>query len=377
MKGLIEKRNDLMKKVEELNTLVDTEQRSYSEDEQSELRSAMDEIEKLDAAIALQEETRSRLTSKAPVETPVETRSYSAVINDFVRCTPAAEYRAGETTLANNSATKVQDFSDDIIKKVNELCGIAEEVSTVVTAGTYKQIVQNDSYKVHGGWVEEATEFGTSESRWTTQNIDKYKYGSISVFTLEMLYEAAFDVVPELIDQFSLDFAYGTENGIIAGTGSTNGQPDGLISGGTVQTVANIKADTLIDTFHSLKAPYYQNAKWLMNNATLATIRKLKDSTGQYLFHQNELTSGYVGTLFGKPVLISECMPAIGSGNSPILFGDFKKGYKAVRNPAISLTILNEKYAHLGARGVQGILWLGGAPVNSEAYTRVTIGVGE
>lgn len=378
MKGLMEKRDALTAELEELMKRTDEEQRAYTDEERARADEITAEVQALDETMRQQEEMRSALLSgkSARMEQNIEERSYGAIINDFVRGTPMPEIRANETTLSANSSVKMQEFSDDIIKSVKVLAGITEEVSTVVATGTYKQILQSDTYKVTGGWVAEKAQFGVSESRWTTKTIDKYKYGSVSVITLEMLNEAAFDVLPEIMEQFGLDFAYGAESGIISGTGDTYGQPTGLVSGGTAYTAASataITADEMVNVFHSLKAPYYPNAKWLMNNNTLCAVRKLKDSTGNYLFHQNELTTGYAGTILGKPVLISECMPDIATGTTPVLFGDFKRGYKAVRNPDITLSLLRELYAGIGAIGVQGILWLGGAPVNNEAYTTVTM----
>lgn len=378
MKGLMEKRDALTAELEELMKRTDEEQRAYTDEERARADEITAEVQALDETMRQQEEMRSALLSGrgARMEQNIEERSYGAIINDFVRGTPMPEIRANETTLSANSSVKMQEFSDDIIKSVKVLAGITEEVSTVVATGTYKQILQSDTYKVTGGWVAEKAQFGVSESRWTTKTIDKYKYGSVSVITLEMLKEAAFDVLPEIMEQFGLDFAYGAESGIISGTGDTYGQPTGLVSGGTAYTAASataITADEMVNVFHSLKAPYYPNAKWLMNNNTLCAVRKLKDSTGNYLFHQNELTTGYAGTILGKPVLISECMPDIGTGAKPVLFGDFKRGYKAVRNPDITISLLRELYAGIGAIGVQGILWLGGAPVNNEAYTTVTM----
>ena len=374
-KKIMETRAELVKELDTLNQTVDEEKREYTAEESARADELVKKIADVDAMAAKRAEQRAViLAGQSHIENNVEKRSYGEIINDFVRGNAAPEYRANETTLAENTETKMTDFSDDIIKKVVEICPIVDEVTTIVSAGDYKQIIQNEDYKVHGDYVAEKGEFSISESRWTTKTIGKFKAGSISVITLELLYEAAFDVMSEIDSQFTLDFAKQFEKGIITANGTN--QPEGLLTGGTAMTIStpnSIKPDDLINVYHSVKSAYYNNAKWLMNNNTLCAIRKLKDSTGNYLFHQNELTKGCAGTILGKPVLISEEMPDIGTGAKPILFGDFKRAYKCVRNPAITLTVLREKYAHIGAVGVQGILWLGGAPVNNEAYTTVTM----
>ena len=105
-----------------------------------------------------------------------------------------------------------------------------------------------------------------------------------------------------------------------------------------------------------------------MSNDTLCAVRLLKDGDGHYIFHQNDLTSGYVGTILGKPVLVSEAMDNMGSEAHPILFGDFARAYKVNLSPDMSMQILNEKYAEYGMKGILTIMWLDGQPVNEDAY---------
>jgi HK97 family phage major capsid protein len=369
-KEIMETRAALVEELEALNKTVGEEKRQYTDEESAKADELIEKIRGVDAmAEKLAEQRAVIFANKATaMEKNVEVRSYGEIINDFVRGNAAPEYRANETTLGNNSSVKMSEFSEDIIKKATKICPIINEVTTVVSAGTYKQIVQNEDYKASGDFVAEGGSFAVTESRWTTKTIDKYKYGSTSVITLEMIYEAAFDVLPEIEQQFTLDFAKCFEKGSIAGSGT--GQPEGLLTGGTVKTLSNatVKADDIVDIYHAIAPTYYTNAKWVMNNNTLCHIRKLKDGTGQYLFHQEELTEGYAGTILGKPVLVSEEMPDIGTGKKPILFGDFRRAYKCVRSPEITITVLRELYSQIGAIGIQGILWFGGAPVNNDAY---------
>ena len=373
-KAIMETRAELLAELDGINARTDEEKRGYTDEESARCGEIMTKLGELEETMQKREEQRALILAGAQRERNVETRSYGEIINDFVRGNDAPEYRANETTLSANTAVKMTEFSDDIIRAATELCPVVNEDATIVSTGDYKQIIQDESYKVNGGYVAEKANFNVSESRWTTKTIGKFKYGSTSVITLEMLYEAAFDVMSEITQQFTLDFAKCFEKGIIAGSGT--GEPEGLLTGGTSLTLTSpsaVKADDIVTIYHSVKSAYYSNAKWLMNNNTLCSVRKLKDSTGNYLFHQGELTEGYAGTILGKPVLVSEEMPDIGTGASPILYGDFRRAYKCVRNPDISLTVLRELYSQIGAVGVQGILWLGGAPVNNEAYTKVVM----
>ena len=55
--------------------------------------------------------------------------------------------------------------------------------------------------------------------------------------------------------------------------------------------------------FYSLKAPYRKSAVFLMNDASVKALRKLKDSNGQYLW-QPSLTVATPDTLMGRPVIL-------------------------------------------------------------------------
>ena len=90
-------------------------------------------------------------------------------------------------------------------------------------------------------------------------------------------------------------FGIAEEEAFCIGTGT--GQPSGIFTatGSTVGvTAANataITADELINLIYLLKSPYRRNAKFLMNDATVSAIRKLKDKNDAYLW-QSYLQAG-------------------------------------------------------------------------------------
>ncbi len=106
--------------------------------------------------------------------------------------------------------------------------------------------------------------------------------------------------------------------------------PTGAASAFIAATAAASPADCLIDTVAALKPGYRQGAVWVMNRATLATIRKFKDaSTGQFIVQRN-LETGAPENLLGFPVVEAEDMDALGANKFPIAFGNFQRGYVIV-----------------------------------------------
>lgn len=104
---------------------------------------------------------------------------------------------------------------------------------------------------------------------------------------------------------------------------------------------ASNPSDTLIDTIYALKAGYRQNASWVMNRKTQATIRKLKDADGNYLW-QPPAAPGQRAMLMGFPVVEAEDMPDAATDATPIAFGDFQRGYLVVDRTGVR--VLRDPY---------------------------------
>jgi len=118
----------------------------------------------------------------------------------------------------------------------------------------------------------------------------------------------------------------------------------GYIAGGHATLLNN--ADKLIDLQHALKPVYRANGTWLMNDATLAVIRKLKDGEGNYLWRPGLLADA-PDTLLGKPVAIDDNMPDVGENTYPVAFGDFQRAYTIVDHVA-GTRMLRDPYSEKG-----------------------------
>jgi len=108
----------------------------------------------------------------------------------------------------------------------------------------------------------------------------------------------------------------------------------GYIAGGHATLLNN--ADKLIDLQHALKVGYRGGARWLMNDLTLATVRKFKDGEGNYIFVPG-LTAGASDLLLGKPIAYDDYMDDIGADKYPLFFGNFKEGYLIVDRMGIRM----------------------------------------
>lgn len=380
LKELEEQRAELQTEMETLLGNAKTEKRALTEDEQSKFGELEGKIKAIDATIAA-EQRAQELDSKKEVKKVEEKKELTAEEVRAQEEKEFEEYLKGERramSVANhtddhatggkqNAGTTAGDvipetISNDIIKEVIDQSTILGDIAMVNSTGTYKQIVEED--KITAGWTDELADVTASDANWDTLEIGHEKLGSLAKISYELINQADINVVSEVKAQMIEAFAVKLETAVFNGTGTK--QPTGLFSAGTQVDLASasaITADEVINIFYGLKSRYRAGAKWYMNNKTLLAIRKLKDSTGQYLFHEAELTSDYDGHILGKQVSVSDQM-----GDFEIIFGDIKKAYKGNMNPNMMIQMLNEKYADQGAKGILGFLFFDGKPVNSQAY---------
>lgn len=200
-------------------------------------------------------------------------------------------------------------------------------------------------------WTGENAAFNESDTQYGTIALGAHKLARIIRVSEELLADAAFDIEAHLTEQFARSFGIAEEAAFVAGSGT--GQPRGVLQdaqvGKTAASATAIAADELIDLYFSVREPYRRRGTWLVADSTMAAIRKLQDSTGQYLW-QPGLAAGAPDTLLGRPVRTSPAMPAIATGAKVVAFGDFSF-YRIADRDGIGLQRLVERYADVGQVG--------------------------
>lgn len=127
---------------------------------------------------------------------------------------------------------------------------------------------------------------------------------------------------------------------LTVGTGS--GQPHGIVTaaglGRTAASVSAITYDEIIGLEHSVNPAYREAPKvrYMFNDDTLETVRKIKDGDGNYLWQAGNVRDGVPPALNGRPYRINQAMANIGASARPIVFGDFGKYFvRKVGQPLI------------------------------------------
>lgn len=172
---------------------------------------------------------------------------------------------------------------------------------------------------------------------------------------------------------FAEDFAQKEGRAFVLGSGVK--EPMGLLTDANVQSVpnghaTNLSADALITLMYSLPAQYRARGVWVLNGATLATIRKLKDGQGNYLW-QPSYQAGQPETVLGRPVAEAVDMPNVAADATPILFGDLGAGYRIVDRQQLGTLTDPFTQARRAIVRIHGTTWVGGGVIQPSALRKL------
>ncbi len=288
------------------------------------------------------------------------------------------EIRALSTTGTAGGYMIPTEFLRDMVR-VMKAFGAVRRVARVVTTESGASMpfpVVNDTANV-GAILAENTQATELDVAWTQKTLSAYMYTSLVVrVSFQLMQDSAFDVEGELRDMLGERIARIQNQHFTTGTGTA--QPQGLVTGATSGVTAAsttaITSDEIISLVHSVDPAYRASgrARFMMGDAVLATIRKLKDTTNQYIW-QPSMQQGVPDSLFGYPIEINQDMPAATAALKPVAFGDFNEGYLVRDVRGFQLLRMDERFADYLQVGFLGFARSDGLVRNASAYRVLTM----
>ena len=364
VKELIEKRAKVW---ETAKNFVDTheDKNGNLSAEDKETYSRMEaEIEELTNSIERQQraERREQELSK-PVNSPITGKPYKDEPQGEVKTGRASdEYKKAMLTALRSNFRQVSNVLQegvdadggylvpeeydhrliDVLTEENIMRGIATKITT---SGEHK--INIAATKPAAAWIEEGGALSFGEATFDQKILDAHKLHVAIKITEELLYDNAFGLENYIITEFGKALANAEEDAFLNGDGV--GKPTGIFDktkgGESIGTLtAALKSDDILDLIYKLKRPYRKNASFIMNDATLAQIRKLKDNNGQYLW-QPSYQANEPDKILGYNIRTSAFAPT-----DAIAFGDYKY-YNIGDRGSRSFKQLNELFAGNGMIG--------------------------
>jgi HK97 family phage major capsid protein len=249
--------------------------------------------------------------------------------SDLLRAIARGEVRGHSfeaRTLTPSSNLVPTDFFSQVWMKARE-AGPMLRVGNILNTASGEDIVfpQLTAYS-SASLVAAGGTIAASDPTFSSVTIGAYKYSFLVPVADELLTDSGVNLEAELAKAGGNSIAYAVNAALTTGTGSS--QPNGVVTAASSAVTGTAAAgaptgDDVISLFYSLD-PAVRNAanfNFMANGTTISSLRKLKDTTGAYLF-QPSLALGTPDTLLGRPLIEN---PAMASGTSAksIIAGDF------------------------------------------------------
>jgi HK97 family phage major capsid protein len=370
IKALRDRRANVWEEAKSLADSASEQNRAFSSEEQGTWDALNDELDKLDKRVksALDTEQRAKNADEAfaKLEAKPQTRGgrEQAVPDSGEFLTQLRAFARGDvgaprafniqsdgpsrieartlsklTTAAGGNLVPTSMY-ERLMAHLIEVSAVLQAGATVInTSGGEPITVPKTTAHSTALLTLEAAPISASDPTFAQLSLGAYKYGVLIQVSRELIDDNGFDLEGYLAMEAgrALGNAFGAD--LITGTG--NAMPTGLIpvttvgvtgaSGnggglGATSATANSGSDLLFDLFYSVIAPYRASRAcgWLVKDSTMAVLRKVKDTTGQYIF-QPSLVAGTPDMLVGKPIYTDPFVPAIGTSAKSIIFGDFSQ----------------------------------------------------
>lgn len=378
-------RERIAARAKEVRELVEKNNENWSGDHQSKYDAGMAEIEDLKAQVKRTEDALKIDADAKDAEAIGDAAAKRAggakqgdraaeLYNKFLRqgdkAITAEEWREIRATLSTTTGSEGgYSVQTDVAKRVIDALkafGGMRSVATVIATdmGNDMSFPTSDGTSEVGELIAQNTTATAADPTFGTISLAVYKFSSkIVAIPFELLQDSQINVASFVEARLVQRLGRITNQYFTTGTGTS--QPRGVVTGagtgktGTTGQTATVIFDDLVDLVHSVD-PAYRAApgvRFMMNDASLKVIRKLKDSQNRPIFLPGyDGLGGAMGdSLLGYGITVNQDMATMAANAKSIAFGDF--GQYVIRD-VMAPTLFrfeDSAYAKLGQVGF--LMW--------------------
>jgi len=228
-----------------------------------------------------------------------------------------------------------RELSAEIVSYITEF-GVARREMTNLTLSKneYRGNVLVTDVTVY--WVDEGAVIGSTQAVLGQKSLILKKLGAIATLTRELLEDEEIDLFAFLGSRVAEKFAEAEDKAFFIGDGTaTYGGFTGILNDTGVVSVAlpatkvsatDMTAEELLDLQDAVPTSAQANAKYYFHRTILSIIRKLKSTTGEYIYQSP--TASLPSTIWNKPYVLSEVLPkatTTGAGKKIVIYGDLRQ----------------------------------------------------
>ncbi len=269
------------------------------------------------------------------------------------------------------------EYVRELIKDITEISPI-RSIARIRSTGSRSIQIPKRTGTFAAQWVAESgTRSETTGYQVGLEELPAHEQYALVDISEQDLEDSVFDLEAEMQSEFSEQFA--KAEGAAFVSGNAVGKPEGFMTNsdvGSIDSGSNtaITGDNLISLVHNIKSDYGRNGSFVFNRSTLAAIRKLKDTAGQYVFQAGmSLQGGVTNTILGQPYVEATDMPSIAQNAFPVAFGDFRRAYMIVDR--VNLAVLRDPFTQATTGNVRYIARrrVGGQVILPEAINKLKV----
>lgn len=379
LKRLVAEQNRTFARMQELQERAETEGRDWTAEERQNWDEANSRLDVLEGDIARLEGAARReavdfskfVSTTGNAETPedrearakAEDERYVRAFGTYMRCGFGGLTADEQSLLLTRATTDPQattpgadggylippGYRAVMTETMKAFGGLYNHAHIIDTAtGNPLQWPTNNDTANKGSIISENAAVTTNHVVLGTKTIGAYTYSSDQVLvSMELLQDSVFDLDTFLPRKLGERIGRIYADHFITGNGSS--QPEGILTNATSGVTAasgSLSYDNVIDLEHSVDPAYRASGRcrFIFADSTLAVLRKLKDTQNRPLWLPVPVP-GMPATINGLPYTIDQSMPAVGTGNKSIAFGDFQAAYIVRQVRDIQFARLAERYA--------------------------------
>ena len=358
-KELVEKKNDLITRAEEVLNTAKAETRELTDAEAQELAEIRDNVRRIMKTLELKGEFDKMEGAAMEKEGLPKNETEERALNEEKEF---ADYIRGvvinnrgtdvNMTLTDNGAVIPTTIANRIIKKIYNICPILERSTKYNVKGKLDLPYYDVSTQtINVAWATEFEDLEASAGKLKTITLTGYLAGALVKISKSLINNSQFDIVSFVVDEMAYSIKRFIENVLLNGSGSVTGLSN-LTNVKTAASSTAVTSNELILAQGQVKDDYQANAIWIMSTNTRDYLRTLKDNVGRYLLN-DDITAPFGKVLLGKPVYVSDNMPDMEAGKNAIYYGDMT-GLATKFSEDLSIQVLREKYATQHVVGAVG-----------------------
>jgi len=324
----------------EAKALLDSaEGRALTGEEEATYQEMTNVINRANEVIEL--EQREAKVAEAMQSATVDFAGASALNGDaeILRKMAMGEIRGHEFRAITGSSTGAPvptSFYEEIVKVARLVNPLLEYATVINTAsGENLQIPSQATFST-ATIVGQGVSIGTSEPTFNAfSTLSSYKFSALAQLSRELIADSGVNIVAFLAEQFGNAFGYAIADKIVNGTGVVENTGFLAVAGtgvtGATGVAGAFTADNVIDLIYSLDGSLRNRPSFAMlaNATSIAALRKLKDTAGNYVFQVGD-SKDRRDLVLGVPVIETPAMPSAGTGVNSLAVGDLKSLY--IRN---------------------------------------------